>query len=132
MTDLISRQAAVELLYKRLIESANNNVGYVTDAGIVFEDIATERIERWLNELPTIEPFSTSGYVTTSTDEPPVVYAEQKHGKWESNEYLYTTGQTRCSECKTEFYVDDLLNVGEGAQEYLPNYCPNCGARMDL
>ena len=55
----------------------------------------------------------------------------QKRGKWESNEYLYTTGQTRCSECKTEFYVDDLLNVGEGAQEYLPNYCPHCGARMD-
>lgn len=54
-----------------------------------------------------------------------------KHGKWESNEYLYTTRQTRCSECKTEFYVDDLLNVGEGAQEYLPNYCPHCGAKME-
>lgn len=54
-----------------------------------------------------------------------------KHGKWESNEYLYTTGQTRCSSCKTEFYVDDLLNVGEGAQEYLPNYCPHCGVSME-
>lgn len=56
---------------------------------------------------------------------------EPKRGKWESNEYLYTTRQTICSECKTEFYVDDLLNVGEGAQEYLPNYCPHCGAKME-
>ena len=32
-----------------------------------------------------------------------------KHGKWESSEYLFTTGQTRCSDCKTQFYIDDLL-----------------------
>lgn len=58
------------------------------------------------------------------------VEVEPKRGKWVSNEFLYTTRQTICSNCKTEFYVDDLLNVGEGAQEYLPNYCPHCGAQM--
>lgn len=55
---------------------------------------------------------------------------EAKHGKWESDEFLYSTMQTRCSVCKTEYYVDDLLNVGEGAQEFLPQYCPHCGAYM--
>lgn len=123
MTDLISRQAAVELLYKRLIESANNNVGYVTDAGIVFEDIATERIERWLNELPTIEPFSTSGYVTTSTDEPPVVYAEQKRGTWKKAErdgcVTYSDAYLQCSECGKAIFLAKTMN-----------FCPHCGAKM--
>jgi hypothetical protein len=64
-----------------------------------------------LEELPTIDPV--------------------KRGKWESDEFLYTTGQTICSACKTGFYIDDLLNVGEGAQEFLPNYCPHCGAMME-
>lgn len=50
----------------------------------------------------------------------------QKTGKW--REYNYP-GQEHvyCSSCKEEYYVDDLLL---GRNEY-PNYCPNCGARME-
>ena len=55
--ELISRKAAIEHLYGRLIESANNNVGVWEDAGIVFEEIATERLKRWINEIPTINPM---------------------------------------------------------------------------
>ena len=73
--------------------------------------IRYKMFEKAIESAPTIDPV--------------------KHGKWESDEFLYTTGQTICSACKTGFYVDDLLNVGEGAQEFLPNYCPHCGARMD-
>lgn len=55
MRDLISRQAAIDLLRKRLIETANNNVGFPCDAGQVFED-ASERIKYWIDELPSAQP----------------------------------------------------------------------------
>ena len=54
-----------------------------------------------------------------------------RHGKWTADEILYTQGMVVCSCCKTEYYRDDLYMVGNDAQGELPNYCPNCGARMD-
>lgn len=51
-----------------------------------------------------------------------------KLGTWECSEYLFETGQTRCSYCKTTNYVSDLEVVSlEGG---LPEYCPVCGAKM--
>ena len=62
----------------------------------------------------------------------PTVDAEPvRHGEWTADEILYTQGMTACSCCKTEYYRDDLYMVGNDAQGELPNYCPNCGARMD-
>lgn len=55
MDDSISRQATIDLLRKRLIETANNNVGFTCDAGQVFED-ASERIKYWIDELPSAQP----------------------------------------------------------------------------
>lgn len=52
--DLISRLTALEHLRKRLIQTANNNVGFVCDAGATFED-ASERVKTWLDEVPTID-----------------------------------------------------------------------------
>ena len=103
MSDLISRQAAIEHLYGRLITSANNNVGVWEDAGIVFEEIATERLKRWMNEIPTIDPV--------------------KHGKWKrealgSTSGYGTTVMYKCSECERM-----------AISRY--RFCPNCGARMD-
>lgn len=42
-----------------------------------------------------------------------------KHGHWEfySGEECYII----CSECRKEYYCD---------KQEMPNYCPNCGARM--
>lgn len=54
MSDLISRQAALDHLRKRLIQTANNNVGFVCDAGLTFED-ASERVKTWLDEVPSID-----------------------------------------------------------------------------
>lgn len=108
---LIDADKTIGLLKTRLYETALNNATVNCDASYLYTDCADNRIKTWIDEIPTIDPV--------------------KHGKWESNEYVYTTGQTICSKCKTEFYVDDLLNVGEGAQEYLPQYCPHCGARME-
>ena len=43
-----------------------------------------------------------------------------KHGHWGfySGEECYII----CSECRKEYYCD---------KQEMPNYCPNCGARMD-
>lgn len=54
MDELISRQKALEHLRKRLIQTANNNVGFVCDAGLTFED-ASERVKTWLDEVPSID-----------------------------------------------------------------------------
>lgn len=64
-------------------------------------------------------------------EEPAVDAVPVRHGKWTADEALYTQGMTACSCCKTEYYRDDLYMVGNDAQGELPNYCPNCGARMD-
>ena len=53
---------------------------------------------------------------------------EVRHGKWESTELMYENGCTRCSECKTEYYVSGLEEI---CGDTLPTFCPICGARMD-
>ena len=70
-------------------------------------------------------------------DEQPTVDAVPvKHGKWTSSQAYAEVGECYCTVCKTVYYADDLLNVGETdecgvGQALLPNYCPHCGARMD-
>ena len=51
-TDYISRSNTKEILVALLIESALNNVGFHTDASNVFEDIARNRLDTWLNLVP--------------------------------------------------------------------------------
>ncbi len=51
MTDLISRQAAIEHIKKRLYETAlNNETEYP-----YYEEMADNRVDVWMNELPTID-----------------------------------------------------------------------------
>lgn len=45
----------IELLQKRLIETAFNNVGYVTDASNIYLDVS-KRLKDWIEEVPTAEP----------------------------------------------------------------------------
>lgn len=52
MNDLISRQAAIEHIKKRLYETAlNNETGYP-----YYEEMADNRVSVWLDEVPTIDP----------------------------------------------------------------------------
>ena len=53
-----------------------------------------------------------------------------KHGRWETvcNEDTAYIKLYRCSCCKDDF----LLDEGEIEENGEYNYCPNCGARMDL
>ena len=52
-----------------------------------------------------------------------------KRGHWESSQYLWETGQTRCSNCMAEFYADDLMCIS-GNDKNIPDFCPCCGADM--
>jgi len=52
-----------------------------------------------------------------------------RHGEWRADEMSYTVGEVWCSVCRTLYYIGDLYDVGDGNN--LPNYCPNCGAKMD-
>lgn len=56
----------------------------------------------------------------TVEDVAPVV-----HGYWIGSE---DNVAVKCSECQTEFYIQDLEEIG-GDEPC--KYCPNCGARMD-
>lgn len=48
---------------------------------------------------------------------------EVVHGRWEKAEY---NGFLRCDQCKDVYINEEWLEDGKW------NYCPNCGAKMDL
>lgn len=50
-----------------------------------------------------------------------------KHGKWIK---IVDCNTVQCSECFEDFdYIDGICYLCHGQE--LPDYCPNCGARMD-
>lgn len=75
MDDLISRQAAIEHLKKRLYETALNN----DTEHPYYEEMADNRVSVWLEELPSIDPV--------------------KHGKWK--EIDLANYKALCSQCGT-------------------------------
>ena len=52
MSDLINRQEAIDHLKIRLVETALNNFGTIASSEKIYEDIADNRVETWLRELP--------------------------------------------------------------------------------
>ena len=105
MTDLISRQAAYETLTKYYHHRTY---------------LQHEALKEALDRVPSVETVPS---VTTATDLPPVVYAEQKKSKWD---YTYDPAndlwEHTCSECGWVLQSDTEFSGY--------NYCPNCGARM--
>lgn len=55
-TDLVSRQAAIDKITKRLFETAFNNVGIKQNIDETLVDVAENRLENWFNELPSVQP----------------------------------------------------------------------------
>lgn len=103
--DLISRQAVIEHLSKRLYETALNNV----DKSEVYTDIAENRLTGWVDELPSIQPKEKPGkwIIIREVVIPPSWRAELRF-------------ECKCSECG---YVQ-VIPFGT-------KICPDCGHAMD-
>ena len=102
--DLISRQDAIYHCRKRLYQTAEVNRPIE-----VYADIAENRIDKWLNELPSA----------------------QRTGEWiefDSDEDKYDI--IKCPCCKHTFTVDSYhwTDIGFVKDDF--KFCPNCGAKM--
>lgn len=76
--------------------------------------------------LYTFDP-SLYDLIVLDIDEAPTADVEEvKHGKWKIKRDDYDCEYMMCSVCKEEFYPFDADTV-----DTTPNYCPNCGAKMD-
>ena len=68
--------------------------------------------------------WSETEIVLTIEDAKTVGAVEVKHGHWDEDHWEYV-----CSCCQKHF-TDELPWISH--PEYgMPNYCPNCGAKMD-
>lgn len=102
MNDLISRQAALEMLNDDELE---RQVDDVFDGSLHRYKRAAQRI---IAQLPTIDPV--------------------KHGKWIKNEGRYGW---HCSVCGEDDLYAFAWNSDKGEKELQDRYCPECGAQMD-
>lgn len=115
MSDLISRQDAIDVLEERLRANGYSNVGLVSELN---------RSIGYIMKLPSAQPDtcdywdSESNYCTLNkpSAQPTIDAVEVVHGSWEK--YLNEGLLWRCSIC--------------GSRINAPyHYCPNCGAKMD-
>lgn len=54
MIGWVTKRAVFEHLHKRILQTANNNCGYVADAGVIISDLA-DRLQVWLNEMDIVD-----------------------------------------------------------------------------
>jgi len=109
--DSISRVEVQKHIYRRLWESALNNVGYECKAEDVFMDIADNRLSTWVSEIPSIKPKPKTG-----------------HWEWVQYDYNSKLGDWHCSECKS--VVIECVSKEEKGGIPLYKYCPQCGAKV--
>lgn len=65
-------------------------------------------------------------YKGIAISQPAADVTEVRHGEWKIKTDDYDCEYMMCSCCKEEFYP-----VDEDTVDATPNYCPNCGAKMD-
>ena len=90
----------------------------------IIEQIKSERCERCTNHRCALCDIDEVLILLEEADDADVV--EVKHGKWKIKIDEYDCEYMMCSVCKEEFYPADADTV-----DTTPNYCPNCGAKMD-
>jgi hypothetical protein len=104
MTDLISREAAVDHVKSVFCKGCNNYDGIRCQACEV-DDVLLDVFDG----VPAV-------------DAEPV-----RHGRWIEPDYVYFGAKRYiCNQCKDDEYWENRYH------NYKENYCPNCGARMDL
>ena len=108
MDKLISQQAAINTIKKRLFETAFNNVGIKQNIDETLSDVAENRLEIWFNELPSI-------------------HSEHKTGRWIPDNTDYYRTKFICSACGES---EEVPTTGFGYGT-MWDYCPMCGAKME-
>ena len=99
MDDLIRRRDVIEHLKKRLYETELNS----TAEHPYYEEIADNRVDIWMNELPSAQP-------------------QRKKGKWVGYDGDWLKTMCKCSECGA------MIDINE---KYRNFFCYHCGARME-
>ena len=98
---LIDADKTISHIKSRMMETALNNALVVCDVSYIYQDCAYNRIETWINEMPTVDT------------------APVRHGRWIDHQYKeYPIGRYECSACGAKHDMEWY-------------YCPNCGAKMD-
>ena len=90
-------------------------------------------VDKALEELNKTPAYFESGdirygieiAIDTINKLPTADVVEVKHGKWKIKIDEYDCEYMKCSVCKEIFYP-----VDEDTVDTTPNYCPNCGAKM--
>jgi hypothetical protein len=59
-------------------------------------------------------------------EEPTIDAQPVKQGKWITTQKTIDDGFTTCSYCHREFYIDDLVHVGN--EDGFCEFCPSCGS----
>ena len=80
-----------------------------------------EELDKWINPCVNCESEFPSGIATAISEveaAPTVDAAPVVHGRWK-----WTFGKPYCECCAIEPY--------RASNNEMPNYCPNCGAKMD-
>ena len=139
MDDLISRQAAIDVLADMHCKSDED--GYVwiirSDAWARIDALPSAQPEYRLDEWCTdCKEYDTEKHccprfnqvIRTTLNE---MKSERKKGKWIYGEDNPGTGRDGwfCSECE-HFEMWDYSADMKSAELNLPNFCPNCGAKM--
>lgn len=95
------------------------------------EYVTKEQVIDWFRPYGHIdEPIPFETMVSDLRGMPSADVAPVRHGQWGGEGDGYADGEIvidvwYCSECG--YCIDD----GTDDQNILPNYCPNCGAKMD-
>lgn len=95
------------------------------------EYITKEQVIDWFRPYGHMdEPIPFETMVSDLRGMPAVDVAPVRHGQWDGEGDGYADGEIvidvwYCSECG--YCIDD----GADDPNILPNYCPNCGAKMD-
>ena len=110
MSDLISRQAVLEVLKKNRFCFNISQEGYWSGKVLWSENLIKDDAYKEIEQLPSITPKEKTGY-----------WINAKVGK------LFPSNDFKCSECGNILDFDGV-NCGRGDT----NYCPNCGARMEV
>lgn len=115
---------------KRPEEKPAVAVPRLIDANALLEEI-DEEIEVCQPETTPSNKFISIGLKTARKDinrMPTVDAVPVKRGHWITTQKTIDDNITTCSNCKREFYIEDLVAVGNEG-DYC-EFCPSCGADM--